>query len=193
MKKPLCLKDLLKLLLNLHVNYQQTEIESIPFMELSSLAKDIHSKTRETSQNTDICKNFQGSIRPCKSYKVRWIIMPQNQQRLMHKKDSKKSEEVAGDPTYSKQQRQPYKDRIQDLETEKQARLEILSQNRKDLLTQVARIKQTIKRALNHDASLAQRIFTLICEQDITIISVLIVLSMTIATIMLTITGSFGR
>ena len=37
----------------------------------------------------------------------------------MHKKDSKKSEEVAGDPTYSKQQRQLYKDRIQDLETEK--------------------------------------------------------------------------
>ena len=58
MKKPLCLKDLLKLLLNLHVNYQQTEIESIPFMEFSSLAKDTHSKTRETSQNTDICKNF---------------------------------------------------------------------------------------------------------------------------------------
>ena len=30
------------------------EMESIPLMELSSLAEDIHVKTREASQNTDL-------------------------------------------------------------------------------------------------------------------------------------------
>ena len=31
-----------------------TEIESIPLMELSSLAEDIYAKTRKASQNTDL-------------------------------------------------------------------------------------------------------------------------------------------
>ena len=46
---------------------------------------------------------------------------------------TKKLEEVENDPTYSNEQRQLYRDRLDDLNTEKQARLEILSQNRKDL------------------------------------------------------------
>ena len=44
-------------------------------------------------------------------------------------KDTKKLKEVGDDPTYSDEQRQLYKDRLDDLNTEKQARLEILSQN----------------------------------------------------------------
>ena len=35
------------------------EMESIPLEELSSLVEDIHVKTSEASQNTDlVCKNF---------------------------------------------------------------------------------------------------------------------------------------
>ena len=48
------------------------------------------------------------------------------------KRDIKKFEEVENDSTYSDEQRQSYKDRLDDLNTEKQARLEILSSNRKD-------------------------------------------------------------
>ena len=44
-------------------------------------------------------------------------------------KDTKKLKEVGDDPTYSDEQRQLYKDRLDDLNTEKQARLKILSQN----------------------------------------------------------------
>ena len=47
------------------------------------------------------------------------------------KRDAKKLEEVENDPTYSDEQRQLYKDRLDDLNTEKQARLEVLSQKRK--------------------------------------------------------------
>ena len=101
-------------------------------------------------------------------------------------------EEVENDPTFSDDQRQLYRDRLDDLNTEEQARLEILSQNRKDLQTQVARIKQTLEKALDKNASLAERIHTLFREQGITIFAILTALSMTISTIVFAITGVFG-
>ena len=66
-------------------------------------------------------------------------------------------EEVEGDPTYSDEQTQLYRDRLDDLNTVKQARLEILSQNRKDLQTQVARIKQTLEKVLDENSSSTRR------------------------------------
>ena len=69
------------------------------------------------------------------------------------------------DPTCTDEQRQLYRDRLDDLNTEKRARLEILSQNRKDLQTQVARIKQTLEKVLDQNTSLAERIHTLFREQ----------------------------
>ena len=108
------------------------------------------------------------------------------------KRDTKKLEEVETDPTYSGEQRQLYRDRLDDLNTKKQARLEILSQNRKDLQIQVARIKQTLEKVPDKNTSLAERILTLFREQGITIFSILTVLSMTISTIVLAITGAFG-
>ena len=102
-------------------------------------------------------------------------------------------EEVENDPTYTDEQRQLYRDRLDDLNTEKQARLEILSQNRKDLQTQVARIKQTIEKVLDKNTSLAKRNRTIFGDQGITIFSILTVFSMTISTIALAIAGVFGR
>ena len=101
-------------------------------------------------------------------------------------------EEVENDPTYSDGQRQLYRDRLDDLNTEKKARLEILSQNRKDLQTQVARIKETLEKVFDKDTSLAEGICTLFREQGINIFSILSVLSMTISRIILAITGVFG-
>ena len=57
------------------------------------------------------------------------------------KRDTKKFEEVVNNPTYTDEQRQLYRDIIDNLNTAKQAWLEILSRNRKDLQTQVARIR----------------------------------------------------
>ena len=85
-----------------------------------------------------------------------------------------------------------YKDRLDNLNTEKQARLEILSQNQKDLQTQVARIKQTLEKVLDKDISLAERIRILFKEQGLTIASILTAQSMTISTIVLAIDGGFG-
>ena len=85
-------------------------------------------------------------------------------------RDTKKLEEVENGCSYTDEQRQLYRDRLDDLITEKQARLETLSQNRKDLQTQVARIKQTIEKVLDQDTSLAERIRTLFKEKGITFI-----------------------
>ena len=77
------------------------------------------------------------------------------------------------------------------MNTETEARIEILSQNRRHLQTQVARIKPTIEKVLDKKTSLAERIRTLFREQDITIFSILAALLMTISTIVLAITGIF--
>ena len=107
-------------------------------------------------------------------------------------RDTKKLEKVENDPTYTDEQSQLYRDRLDNLNTEKQARLETLSQNRKDLQTQVARIKQTIAKVLDQDTLLAQRIRILFKGQGITIFSILAAFSITILTIFLAFTGVFG-
>ena len=78
------------------------------------------------------------------------------------------------------------------MNTEKQARIEILSQNRKDLQTQVAMIKQTIEKVYDNSTSLAERILTLFREQSINIFSILTAFSMTISTIVLSIIDVLG-
>ena len=108
------------------------------------------------------------------------------------KRDTKKLKEVENDSSYTDEQKQLHRDRLDDLNTEKQARLETLSQNQKGLKTQVGRIKQTLEKVLDKDTSLAKRIRTLFCEQGITIFSILAAFSVTIATIVLAITCVFG-
>ena len=82
-------------------------------------------------------------------------------------------EEVENDPTYTNEQSQLYRDRLDDLNTEKRTRLEILSQNLKELQTQVSRIKQTLEKVLDKNTSLTQQICPLFREQGITIFSIL--------------------
>ena len=171
------------------------EMKSIPLEELSSLAEDIHVKTREASQNTDLdMREFLAIDKALQSMQDELL---NNTSKLSEinksiKRVTKKLQEIENDPTYSDKQKRLYRDRLDDLNTEKQARLEILSQNRKDLQTQVARIKQTLEKVLDKDTSLAERIRTLFKEQGITIAAILTALSMTISTILLAITDVFG-
>ena len=126
------------------------EMKSIPLMELSSLVKDIHVKMREASQNNDLDMGRLLGINKALQ-RIQGELL-NNTSKLTEinkriKRDTKKLEEVENDPTYSDEQRQLRRlrlDKLDDLNTEKQARLEILSQNRKGLQTQVARIKQTL-------------------------------------------------
>ena len=170
-------------------------MESIPLENLSSLAEDVHIKTREASQNTDLdMREFLGIDKALQSIQgelLNNMSKPTEIDKRI-KRDIKKLQEVENDPTYSDEQRQLYRDRLDDLNTKKQARLEILSQNRKALQRQVARIRQTLENVFDQDASLAERIRVLFCEQGITIFSILTALSMTVLTIVIAITGVFG-
>lgn len=74
------------------------------------------------------------------------------------KKDSKKQEEVEDNPTYSEEQRQLYGDKLDDLKTEQQARLEITKP--KKSLNACFKIKQTIEKVLDEDKPLAKQIRT---------------------------------
>ena len=171
------------------------QMESIQLERLSSLVENIHAKTREASQNTDLdMREFLTINKALQSIQSETLKNTSKLTEINKRitRDTKKLEEVKNDPTYPDEQRQLHRDRLDDLNTEKQARLEILSQDRKDLQTQVARIKQTIEKVLDKNTSLAERIGTLFCEQGITIFSILTVFSMTISTIALAIAGVFG-
>ena len=149
------------------------QMESIPLKDLSSLAEEIHVRTREASQNTDLdMREFLGIDKALESIQGELL---NNTSRLTEinkriERDTKNLKEVEDDPTYSDEQRQLYRDRLDNLNTKKKARLEILSQNQKDLQTQIARIRQTLEKILDKDISSAERIHTLFREQGITII-----------------------
>ena len=109
------------------------------------------------------------------------------------KRDTKTLEEVENDSSYTDEQRQFQRDRLGDLNTEKQARLELLSQNRKDLQIQAARIKQTLENVRDKNMPYPERIPFLIREQIVTIILTLSGLLTGIATIALSAIGAFGE
>ena len=141
------------------------QMESILLKELSSLVEDIHVKTREVSQNTGLdMREFLGIDKALQSIQGDLLNNTSELTVIDIQRDTRKLEEVENDPTYTDEQRQLYRDRLDDLYTEKRARLEILTQNRKDLQTQVARIKQTLEKVLNQNTSLVERICTFFCE-----------------------------
>ena len=75
---------------------------------------------------------------------------------------------------------------LSNVELERQARLEALSKNRAALRSQINRIRETIRRLLHEDKTLAERIRTLFREQGITIASILTA----IGTLVLAVTGA---
>ena len=108
------------------------EMKSIPLEELLSLVEDIHVKTREALQNTDLdMREFLGISKVLQSIQGELLNSTSKLRELNKRigKDTKKLKEVENDPLYSDQQRQLYRDRLDDLNTKKHVRLEILSQN----------------------------------------------------------------
>ena len=104
-------------------------MKSIPLEQLWSLVEDINVQTREASQNTNLGMEFLGIHKALQSMQGELL---NNTSKLTEinkriKRDSKKLEEVENDPTYSDEQRQLYKDRLDDLNTEKQVRNTVIN------------------------------------------------------------------
>ena len=159
------------------------------------MLEDTYVKTREALRNTDHdMQEFLGTNKALQSIQGE-LLNSTSKLTETHegiKRDTKNLEEVENDSTYTDEQRQLYKDRLDDLNPEKQARLEILSQDQKFLQTQVARIKQTLEKVLDKNTPFPERILILIREQNVTIISTLSTLLSGIAIIVLSVRSDFG-
>ena len=143
------------------------EMETVPLMKLSSLTEDFHDKTREVAQNTDL--NMRDLLGIDKALQTIQGELKNNTSTLTEisndiKNESKKLKRVEDDPAYSEEQRKLSKDKLEDLNTVRQARFEILSQNWKALRTQVARVKQSVEKILDQNKSWLERACTLFHE-----------------------------
>ena len=81
------------------------------------------------------------------------------------------------------------KAKIAELKEDRAARLEILSQNRKELASQFARIRQTVEKILDGDLSLREKLKLVFREHGLTITAVLTSIGLIISTIVTALTG----
>ena len=81
------------------------------------------------------------------------------------------------------------KTKIAELKEERAARLELLSQNRKELASQFARIRQTIEKILDGDLNLREKLKLVFREHGLTITAVLTSIGLIISTIVTALTG----
>ena len=84
------------------------------------------------------------------------------------------------------------KAKIAELKEERAARLELLSQNRKELASQFSRIRQTFEKILDEDLSLREKLKLVFREHGLTITAVLTSLGLIISTIVTALTGGAG-
>ena len=80
-------------------------------------------------------------------------------------RDRGKLEEIKDDPSYSEELKDRIRERIDNAKTEREARLEVLLQNKKELQSQVSRIKETLAKILDSDTSLLEKLRIFLQEQ----------------------------
>jgi len=105
------------------------------------------------------------------------------------KREHTKLDEIKDDPSYSENLRDRIKKRITDLKEERATRLEITSQNRKELASQFSRIRQTVEKILDEDLSLRDKLKLVFREHGLTITAVLTSIGLIISTIVTALTG----
>ena len=81
------------------------------------------------------------------------------------------------------------KAKIAELREERAARLEIVSQNRKELASQFSRIRQTVEKILDGDLNLKEKLKLILREHGLTITAVLTSLGLIISTLVSALTG----
>jgi len=108
------------------------------------------------------------------------------EERIALKKEKLKTEGISEDL------KRAISARLRELEIERSTRVEILARNKNALRSQISRIRETIKRILHEDTTLADRVRTLFREQGITIVSILTAIGMTIGALVFALTGSGG-
>ena len=95
-------------------------------------------------------------------------------------KENRKLEEIANDETYSDEQREEVRARLQRSQDEQKAISDQIRILKGRYSNQIYQIRESIMKFLDKETSLGERIRTLFREQDITIVSILTALGMTI-------------
>ena len=90
------------------------------------------------------------------------------------------------------QEQKELKARLKELQQERKTRLEIASQNQKQLSSQIARIRDTLYDFCEDDLSLKERVKNVFREQGITIAAVITAIGTIISTLVLSLTGGGG-
>ena len=103
-------------------------------------------------------------------------------------KDIKDELKNAQDP----QEQKELKARLKELQEERKVRLEIASQNQKQLSSQIARIRDTIYDFCEDDLSLKEKIKNIFREHGLTITAVITAIGTIISTLVLSLTGGGG-
>lgn len=166
-------------------------------IEMDDLAPDkieevIDEVTRNVGTNTDLdLREFLGIDKALTRIKGE---LENNASKLTAiddhlEKERGKLAEVEGDESISDDVRQRIRDRIADLKEERKARLEILSQNKKALASQFARIRQTVEKILDGDLTLREKLRLVFREHGLTITAVLTSLGLIVSTIIGFLTG----
>ena len=174
-------------------------IETIPMEELPAITENVRESLGEldvndTTMNSDLpLREILALDRSLQSIRGE---LTNNLAKLGEIDDHIEREKnklvQADDENLDTQVKQRIESRLQDLNAERAARLEVLSENREQLRSQVSRIRETINRILHEDTTLAERIRTLFREQGITIASILTAFGFVISSIVLAVTGTGG-
>ena len=108
-------------------------------------------------------------------------------------RDRGKLKEIKDDPSYSEELKERIRERIENAETEQEARLEVLSMNKKELQSQVSRIKETLAEMLDSNTSILEKLRIFLREQWILLTTTITSIVGIISTIVLALTGGGGR
>ena len=171
------------------------EMETIPLKDLGNLAETLHIATREASTNTDLdMREFLAIDRALQRVQgeIRNNLGKLSELDQQLAKDREKLEEIKDDCSYSDELKERIRERIENAETEREGRLEVLSMNKEELRSQISRIKETISKILDSDTSLAEKLRILFREQGITLAAILTAIGMIISTIVVSLTGAGG-
>ena len=169
-------------------------MKKIPLQDWLTLSEQVHVATREAATNTDLdLREFHEIDKALRRVQGKIIKNAAKLTELDKQLDRDGGKlEIKDDPPYSEELKDRIRERIDNAQIEREARPEVLSQNKKELQSQVSRIKTTIAKILDSNISLTEELRILFREQRITIAAILTAISMIISTIVVSLTGGGG-
>ena len=172
------------------------EMKDIPLQNLSTLAEQVHVATREAATNTDLdTREFLGIDKALRCVQGEIINNTAKLSELDKQlaREQEKLEQIKDNPAFSAELKETIRERFDNAETKQEARLKVLSMHKKQLQSQVSRIKETIARILDYNTSLAEKLRTLFREQGVTITAILTAIGMIISAIVVSLTEGRGE